>query len=61
VPDLAEQDRFVRAFEAEVASMDRLMAAVTTQRKRGCALRRSLLSAAFAGRISEGVLEVSHV
>jgi len=50
VPTLAEQDKAVREFDSIRASIARQRDAIAVMTPRGAALRRSVLSAAFAGR-----------
>lgn len=52
VPSVGEAQRLVALLREQLTSYDRLEAALTESRRRGTILRRSLLAAAFSGRLT---------
>jgi type I restriction enzyme S subunit len=52
VPPDGEAQRIVALLREQLESYDRLESALTNSRNRGTALRRSLLAAAFSGRLT---------
>jgi type I restriction enzyme S subunit len=61
VPPLAEQERIVEILEQQLSRLDAALAVADAIEKRSAALRRSLLHAAFTGRLTEQWRELSHV
>jgi type I restriction enzyme S subunit len=61
VPPLAEQERIVEILEEQLSRLDAALAVADAIEKRSAALRRSLLHAAFTGRLTEQWRELSHV
>lgn len=59
VPESGESTRIARLITEKLTSFDRLAEAVTDARRQGQALRRSLLTAAFSGRLSDPAEELS--
>lgn len=54
VPDIEEQNRIVEEFSEISASESRMKTIISQTQQRSAALRRSLLDAAFSGRLTEG-------
>ncbi|WP_157439485.1 hypothetical protein [Aeromicrobium sp. Root344] len=54
LPSLEQQERLVTQIQAEQDAADRLARAVVAMQIRNAGLRRSLLAAAFSGRLSAG-------
>jgi type I restriction enzyme S subunit len=61
VPPLAEQERIVEILEEQLSRLDAALAVADAIEKRSAALRRSLLHAAFTGRLTEQWRESVHV
>jgi type I restriction enzyme S subunit len=61
LPPLAEQERIVEILEEQLSRLDAALAVADAIEKRSAALRRSLLHAAFTGRLTEQWRELSHV
>jgi type I restriction enzyme S subunit len=61
VPPLAEQEQIVEILEEQLSRLDAALAVADAIEKRSAALRRSLLHAAFTGRLTEKWRELSHV
>ena len=61
VPPLPEQDRIVQIVDEQLSRLDAAMAVPDQIEKRSAALRRSLLHAAFSGRLTEQWREHAHV
>jgi type I restriction enzyme S subunit len=61
VPPLAEQERIVEILEEQLSRLDAALAVADAIEKRSAALRRSLLHAAFTGRLTEQWRELSRV
>jgi type I restriction enzyme S subunit len=60
-PPLAEQERIVEILEEQLSRLDAALAVADAIEKRSAALRRSLLHAAFTGRLTEKWRESVHV
>jgi type I restriction enzyme S subunit len=60
-PDLAKQQRIVEILEEQLSRLDGSLAVADAVEKRSAALRRSLLHAAFTGRLTEQWREHAHV
>lgn len=58
LPSLEQQDRLATQVRAEQDAADRLARAVVNMQARNAELRRSLLAAAFSGRLSAGRLDL---
>jgi restriction endonuclease S subunit len=61
VPPLAEQEQIVEILEEQLSRLDAALAVADAIEKRSAALRRSLLHAAFTGRLTEKWRESAHV
>jgi hypothetical protein len=61
IPPLAEQERAVEILEGQLSRLDAALAVADAIEKRSAALRRSLLHAAFTGRLTEKWRESVHV
>ena len=61
IPPLAEQERIVEILEEQLSRLDAALALADAIEKRSAALRRSLLHAAFTGRLTEQWRESVHV
>ena len=61
VPPLAEQAQIVEILEGHLSHLDAAMAVADAVEKRAGALRRSLLHAAFTGKLTEKWREQAHV
>ena len=61
VPPLTEQDLIVAILEEQLSRLDAALAVADAIEKRSAALRRSLLHAAFTGRLTEQWRELSYV
>ena len=61
LPPLDEQVRIVQILEEQLSRLDAALAVANTIEKRSAALRRSLLHAAFTGRLTEQWRESVHV
>ena len=61
IPPLAEQERIVEILEEQLSRLDAALAVADAIEKRSAALRRSLLHAAFTGRLTEQWRESVHV
>ena len=61
VPPLTEQEQIVEILEEQLSRLDAALAVADAIEKRSAALRRSLLHAAFTGRLTEQWRELSHV
>lgn len=61
VPPLVEQEEIVEILEEQLSRLDASLVAVDAVEKRAAALRRSLLHAAFTGKLTERWREDSHV
>jgi type I restriction enzyme S subunit len=60
-PPLAEQQRIVEVLDEQLSRLDASLAVADQIEKRSAALRRSLLHAAFTGRLTEQWREHAHV
>ena len=61
IPPLAEQEQIVEILEEQLSRLDAALAVADVIEKRSAALRRSLLHAAFTGRLTEKWRESVHV
>ena len=61
LPPLAEQERIVEILEAHLSRLDAALASADAIEERSAALRRSLLHAAFTGKLTEKWREHAHV
>ena len=61
IPPLAEQERIVEILEEQLSRLDAALAVADSVEKRSAALRRSLLHAAFTGRLTEQWREQTNV
>ncbi len=61
LPPLSEQERIVEILEEQLSHLDAALAVADAIEKRSAALRRSLLHAAFTGRLTEKWRESVHV
>ena len=61
VPPLTEQEQIVAILEEQLSRLDAALAVADAIEKRSAALRRSLLHAAFTGRLTEQWRELSYV
>ena len=61
IPSRAEQERIVEILEEQLSRLDAALVIADAIEKRSAALRRSLLHAAFTGRLTEQWRELSHV
>lgn len=61
LPPLEEQERIVQILEEQLSRLDAALAVADVIEKRSAALRRSLLHAAFTGRLTEQWRESVHV
>jgi type I restriction enzyme, S subunit len=61
VPPLPEQERIVEILEAHLSRLDAALAVADVVEERAGALRRSLLHAAFTGKLTEKWREQAHV
>lgn len=61
VPPAGVASAVVAQLHEQLASFDRLEAAITTSRTRSAALRRRLLAAAFSGRLTEAATKIPGV
>jgi type I restriction enzyme S subunit len=61
IPTRAEQERIVEILEEQLSRLDAALAVADAIEKRSAALRRSLLHAAFTGRLTEQWRESVHV
>jgi type I restriction enzyme S subunit len=61
IPPLAEQEQIVEILDEQLSRLDAALAVADAIEKRSAALRRSLLHAAFTGRLTEQWRELSHV
>ncbi len=61
IPPLDEQERIVEILEEQLSRLDAALAVADGIEKRSAALRRSLLHAAFTGRLTEQWRESVHV
>ena len=61
IPPLAEQERIVEILEEQLSRLDAALAVADGVEKRSAALRRSLLHAAFTGRLTEQWREQTNV
>ena len=61
LPPLTEQEQIVEILEEQLSRLDAALAVADAIEKRSAALRRSLLHAAFTGRLTEQWRELSHV
>ena len=61
VPPLAEQERIVEILDQHLSRLDAALASADAIEERSAALRRSLLHAAFTGRLTEQWREHAHV
>ena len=61
IPPLAEQERIVEILEEQLSRLDAALASADVIEKRSAALRRSLLHAAFTGKLTEQWREQHYV
>jgi len=61
LPPLEEQTRIVEILEEQLSRLDAVLAAVDATEERCLAMRRSLLNAAFTGRLTENWRETVNV
>lgn len=61
VPTLAEQGKIIEILEGQLSRLDASLAIAVAVEKRAAALRRSLLHAAFTGKLTERWKEGGHV